>query len=210
MPPLIWSASCANFRPHPNAAEAAFWLGESRFYNRQYRPALLAYQQVPPGSPRYPDALYGRGWVYYQGSDWLKAAAEFEQVVQRFPEASIRPEALFRLGEVQFNLKELREGDRHLSATAARVSSGEAGAQCPLAHALGCVTRPATTPRLFANCPSWYAISPNQPIAAEAHYWLGMAYLSTKQLDDARAQFERVLGPAAGVGGGEPGHSAVG
>src|SRR5262249_52554852 len=26
--------------PSANATEAAFWLGESRFYNRQYRPAL--------------------------------------------------------------------------------------------------------------------------------------------------------------------------
>ena len=202
MRPLIWSASFANSRPRPSAAEAAFWLGESRFYNRQYRPALLAYQQVPPGSPRYPDALYGRGWVYYQGSDWPKAAAEFEQVVQRFPEASIRPEALFRLGEVQFNLKELREGDCRVSATAARVSSGEVGAQCPLAHRLGTLQGWQQRPGYSRVVRAWYAISPNQPIAAEAHYWLGMAYLSTKQLDEARAQFERILAqwPSSEVG----------
>ena len=189
------------FPSSTNAAEAAFWLGEARFYNRQYRPALLAYQQVPPGSSRYPDALYGRGWVYYQGSDWPKAAAEFEQVVQRFPEASIRPEALFRLGEVQFNLKNfekaiatyqqlLREYPQEKLVPNARLRSAwvryKAGNNAQAIRELSDLVRD----------------QPHQPIAAEAHYWLGMAYLSTKQLDDARAQFEKILAqwPTSEVG----------
>ena len=180
------------FPTSANAAEAAFWLGESRFYNRQYRQALLAYLQVPQGNPRYPDALYGRGWVYYQGSDWLKAAPEFEQVVRRYPEAAIRPEALYRLGEVQFNLKNfdkaiatyqqvLREYPQENLAPNARFRIGwvryKAGNSSQAIRDLSELVRD----------------HPNHPIAAEAHYWLGMAYLSDKQLDEARAQFERVL-----------------
>jgi TolA-binding protein len=182
-------------RQFPNSArsaEAAFWLGESRFYNRQYRPALLAYQQVPPTSPRYPDALYGVGWVYYQGSDWPKATAEFEQVVLRFPEASIRPEALFRLGEVQFNLKNfdkaiatyqqlLREYPQDKSAPNARLRSAwvryKAGDNAQAIRELTDLIRGQS----------------DQPIAAEAHYWLGMAYMNAKQLDNARTQFERII-----------------
>jgi TolA-binding protein len=174
------------------AAEAAFWLGESRFYNRQYRQALQAYQQVPQGSPRYPDALYGRGWVYYQGSDWLKATAEFEQVVRRYPEAAIRPEALYRLGEVQFNLKSfdkaiatyqqlLREYPQEKLAPSARFRIGwvryKAGNSAQAIRDLSELVRD----------------HPNHPIAAEAHYSLGMAYMSEKHLDEARAQFEKVL-----------------
>ena len=34
---------------------------------------------------------------------------------------------------------------------------------------------------------------PGHPIAAEAHYWLGMAYLQEKKAEEARAQFERVV-----------------
>ena len=180
------------FPSSANAAEAAFWLGESRFYHRQYRPALLAYQQVPSGSSRYPDALYGRGWVYYQGSDWLKAASEFEQVVERYPEASIRPEALFRLGEVQFNLKHfdkaiaiyqqlLRDYPQEKLAPNARLRIAwvryKAGNSGQAIRELSDLVRD----------------QPNHPIAAEAHYWLGMAYLSAKQFDEARAQFERIL-----------------
>jgi tol-pal system protein YbgF len=180
------------FPTSANAAEAAFWLGESRFYNRQYRQALLAYLQVPQDNPRYPDALYGRGWVYYQGSDWLKAAPEFEQVVQRYPEAAIRPEALYRLGEVQFNLKNfdkaiatyqqvLREYPQENLASNARFRIGwvhyKAGYSSQAIRELSELVRK----------------HPDHSIAAEAHYWLGMAYLSDKQLDEARAQFERVL-----------------
>ena len=174
------------------AAEASFWLGESRFYNHQYRQALQAYVQVPQGSSRYPDALYGRGWVYYQGNDWLKAAPEFEHVVQRYPEAPIRPEALYRLGEVQFNLKNfdkaiaayqqlLREYPQERLAPSARFRIGwvqhKAGNNSQAIRDLSEFTRDVGA----------------DPIAAEAHYTLGLAYMHEKQLDEARAQFVRVL-----------------
>lgn len=176
----------------PYVAEAAFWLGESRFYNRQYRQALMAYQHVPLGSSRYPDALFGRGWVYYQGSDWLKAATEFEQVVAKYPEASIRPEALYRLGEVQYNLKNfenavaiyrqlLREYPQDKLVPNARFRIGwvhyKTGDFSQASRELSAVVRDY----------------PNHPVAAEARYWLGMAYLSAKQFDSAQAAFDAVL-----------------
>jgi tol-pal system protein YbgF len=180
------------FPASPYAAEAAFWLGEARFYNRQYRQALQAYMQVPQGSARYPDALYSRGWVYYQGSDWLKAAPEFEQVVQRYPEAAIRPEALYRLGEVQFNLKNfaraisvyqqlLREYPQDKLAPSARFRIGW------VRHKAG---ENAQAIRDLSELVRDY---PGHPVAAEAHYWLGMSYLQEKQPDEARTHFERVL-----------------
>jgi TolA-binding protein len=173
------------FPTSAHATEAAFWLGESRFYNRQYRPALQ-------GSPRYPDALYGRGWVYYQGSDWLKAAPEFEQVVRHYPDATIRPEAMYRLGEIQYNLKNfdkaiatyqqlLREYPQEQLASNTRFRIGwvhyKAGNSSQAIRDLSELVRD----------------HPNQPIAAEARYWLGIAYLGEKQLDEARAQFETIL-----------------
>jgi tol-pal system protein YbgF len=189
------------FPASANAAEAAFWLGESRFYNRQYRPALVAYQQVPPGSPRYPDAVYGRGWVYYQGSDWPKAVSEFEQVVQRFPEASIRPEALFRLGEVQFNLKNF---DKAIATYQQLLREYPQEKLVPNARLRTAWVRykAGNSGQAIRELSDLIRDQPNQPIAAEAHYWLGMAYLSTKQLDEARAQFERILAqwPSSEVG----------
>jgi tol-pal system protein YbgF len=180
------------FPSSANAPEAAFWLGEARFYNRQYRPALLAYQQVPAGSVRYPDALYGRGWVYYQGSDWPRAATEFEQVVQRFPEASIRAEALFRLGEVQFNLKNF---DRAIATYQQLLREYPQEKLAPNARLRIAWVRYKTgnNSQAIRELSDLVREQSNQPLAAEAHYWLGMAYLSAKQLDEARAQFETVL-----------------
>jgi TolA-binding protein len=190
------------FPASANAAEAAFWLGESRFYNRQYRPALLAYLQVPQGNPRYPDALYGRGWVYYQGSDWLKAAPEFEQVVRRFPEAAIRPEALYRLGEVQFNLKNF---DKAIATYQQLLREYPQEKLAPNARfRIGWVRYKAgNSSQAIGELSELVRHHPNHPVAAEAHYWLGMAYLSTQQLDDARAQFEKVLAqrPSSDVAG---------
>jgi tol-pal system protein YbgF len=175
-----------------NAGEAAFWLGESRFYNRQYRPALLAYQQVPTGHPRYPEALYGRGWVYYQGSDWPKAAAEFEQVVQRYPDASIRPEALYRLGEVQFNAKNF---DKAIATYQQLLREYPQEKLAPNARFRIAWVQQKTgnSSRAIRELSAFVRDQPDQPITAEALYWLGMAYLGTKQLDEARAQFERIL-----------------
>jgi TolA-binding protein len=174
------------------AAEASFWLGESRFYNHQYRQALQAYFQVPQGSSRYPDALYGRGWVYYQGNDWLKAAPEFEQVVQRYPEAPIRPEALYRLGEVQFNLKNF---DKAIAAYQQLLREYPQERLAPNARfRIGWVQHKAgNNTQAIRDLSELVRDFSDHQIAAEAHYTLGMAYMHDKQHDEARAQFVRVL-----------------
>jgi TolA-binding protein len=176
----------------PYAAEAAFWLGESRFYSRQYRQALQAYLQVPQGSPRYPDALYSRGWVYYQGSDWLKASPEFEQVVRRYPEAPIRPEALYRLAEVQFNLKNF---ERAISSYQQLLQEYPQDKLAPSARfRVGWVyQRAGSNGQAIRELSEVVRAYPGHPIAAEAHYWLGMAYLQEKKAEEARSQFERVV-----------------
>lgn len=174
------------------SAEAAFWLGETRFYQRQYRQALMAYQRVPPGSSRYPDAIFGKGWVYYQGSDWLKAAAEFEQVAAKYPEAASRPEALYRLAEVQYNLKNfdkalamyrqlLREYPQEKLAPQARFRVG--WVRYKMGDFQQAIRELSDVVRAYAD----------QPVAVEARYWLGMAYLSTQQFEQAQAAFDAVL-----------------
>jgi TolA-binding protein len=180
------------FPTSPYAAEAAFWLGEARFYNRQYRQALQAYQRVPAGSARYPDALFGRGWVYYQGSDWLKAAAEFEQVVAKYPEAAIRPEALYRLGEVQYNLKNF---DRAVAMYRQLQREYPQDKLVPQGRfRIGWVRyKTGDFSQAIRDLSEVVRHYPNHPVAAEAHYWLGMAHLSAKQFDNARAAFDSVL-----------------
>jgi TolA-binding protein len=177
------------FPTSPHATEAAFWLGESRFYNGQYRPALLAYMQVPQASARYPDALYGRGWVYYQGSDWLKAAPEFEQVVQHYPDATIRPEALYRLGEIQYNLKNFDKAIATYQQLLREYPQGQLAANTRFR--IGWVHYKAgNSSQAIRDLSGLIRDHPHQPIAAEARYWLGMTYLNEKQLDEARGQFE--------------------
>ncbi|MBI3326135.1 MAG: tetratricopeptide repeat protein [Nitrospinae bacterium] len=172
--------------------EAAFWLGETRFYNQQLRQALQAYQRVPAGSPRYPDALYGAGWVSYQGSEWPKAAAQFEQVVHKYPEAPIRPEALYRLGEVQYNLKNFEAA----LATYQRLLREYPQEQLvPNARArIGWVQyKKGDTAKAILDLSALVQEYPNHPITAEARYWLGMSYMGEKQFERARAEFEEVL-----------------
>jgi TolA-binding protein len=180
------------FPNSPAAAEAAFWLGESRFYNRQYRQALQAYQRVPQSSARYPDALYSRGWVHYQSSDWLKAVAEFEALVRNYPEAAVRSEALYRIGEVQFNLKNF---DKAIGAYQQLVREYPEDKLVPSARfRIGWVRyKNGQTAQASRDLSEVVRDYPNHPVTAEARYWLGMAHLSEKQLDAARAQFEAVL-----------------
>jgi TolA-binding protein len=147
---------------------------------------------VPQGHARYPDALYGRGWVYYQGSDWLKAGPEFEQVVRRYPEAAVRPEALYRLGEVQFNLKNFDKAIATYSQLLREYPQDRLAANARFR--IGWVHYKAgNSEQAIRDLSALLRDYPNEPAAAEAQYWLGMAYMGEKQLDAARAQFENLL-----------------
>ncbi len=174
------------------SGEAAFWLGESRFYNGQLRQALQAYQQIPSGSPRYPDALYGKGWVFYQGSEWSRAAAEFEQIVRKYPQASVRSEALYRLGEVQYNLRNV---DAALGAYQQLIREYPQDKREPNARfRIGWVKyKTGEIGQSIADLSHVVREHPNHAIIAEARYWLGMAYMSEKQFERARAEYEEVL-----------------
>ena len=93
--------------------------------------------------------------------------------------------------ESRIQFKEFREGDCGVSTIAARASSGQVCAMpacAPLGTLQGWKQRPG-----YSRVVRVGTRSAHEPVTAEAHYWLGMAYLSTKQLDEARAQFERVL-----------------
>jgi TolA-binding protein len=130
-------------------------------------------------------------------------------VVQRFPEASIRPEALFRLGEVQFNLKNF---DKAIATYQQLVREYPQEKLVPNARLRTAWVRykAGNSGQAIRELSDLVRDQPNQSIAAEAHYWLGMAYLSTKQLDEARAPVRENPGPVAVLGGGEPVHSATG
>jgi len=112
--------------------------------------------------------------------------------VRRYPDATIRPEALYRLGEIQFNLKNfdkaiatyqqlLREYPQEHLASNARFRIG-------WVH-----YKAGQSSQAIRDLSELLQDHPNQPTAAEAQYWLGMAYLSEKRLDEARAQFENIL-----------------
>ena len=161
MLPLIWSASSVNFpaRLRMRPRQPSGWESHASTIaniDRHCSPINRCRQ----GSPRYPDALYGRGWVYYQGSDWPKAAPEFEQVVQRFPEASIRPGSAVSSGRIQFNLKDFEKAIAMYQQLLREYPPGVIGPQCALAQRLGVAIRLATVARRFANCPTWSAITP--------------------------------------------------
>ena len=77
------------FPTFPNAYAAQFYIGAAYFQLGRYREALNAYRdfiETYKTSPWLPEAYYKRGLTYVQLSMKEQAKADFQTVVQKFPD----------------------------------------------------------------------------------------------------------------------------
>ncbi|MBI4641446.1 MAG: tetratricopeptide repeat protein [Candidatus Tectomicrobia bacterium] len=172
--------------------EARFWLAEARSGEKKYAEALEAYKSIPQESARYEDALYGKGWVSYQQGKWKEASQEFETFVKDFQGSAFRVDALYRLAECYFNLK------NHDGSIATYKQVIAEYPQHQLARdalfRIGWVQyRREAFPDAIASLSKFLRENRSSDLADDAQYWLGMAYFSQKDYSNAALEFEELI-----------------
>jgi tol-pal system protein YbgF len=80
---------------YPNgeyADNAQYWLAESNYVQRNFRPALMDFEKVltdHPASTKVPDAELKIGFIQYEMKDWVRARAVLTQVVSSYPGTTV-------------------------------------------------------------------------------------------------------------------------
>lgn len=89
--------------PRGNFADNAwYWLGESLYVKRQYKPALDAYTALIerfPASPKVPDALFKSGLTQVELKQTDQAKASWRRVMKDYPNANAAGLARQRLAQ---------------------------------------------------------------------------------------------------------------
>lgn len=82
------------FPNSPNAYQAQYYIGQAYYSLGQYRPAMQAYREMIETyktAPWLPDAYYKRGLCYRELSMKEQAKADFQMVIDKFPDNTLAP-----------------------------------------------------------------------------------------------------------------------
>lgn len=74
------------------ADNAQYWLAESNYVQRNFRPALGDFEKVLteyPDSTKVPDSELKIGFIYYELRDWDRSRAVLNQVVSSYPGTTV-------------------------------------------------------------------------------------------------------------------------
>ncbi|ABK42990.1 Tetratricopeptide TPR_2 repeat protein [Magnetococcus marinus MC-1] len=88
----------------PLADNAQYWLGEMHYVQRNFRSALVEFNNVLvkwPNSGKVPDSLLKIGFSFYELEDYENARRALEQLVQNYPNANAVPLAMQRLKRIE-------------------------------------------------------------------------------------------------------------
>jgi tol-pal system protein YbgF len=86
----------AKYPQHALAPNAQYWIGEAYYVQRDYRHALVEFQQVlemAPAAPRVPDALLRIGMCHASLRDLASASTAWERVVRDHPRSDAADKA---------------------------------------------------------------------------------------------------------------------
>jgi tol-pal system protein YbgF len=88
------SAFQAFLQDYPSSSyadNAQYWLGEAHYVTRQFDMALADFSAVItrfPDSPKVPDSLLKKGFIYYELQDWAGARKSLQEVTGRYPDST--------------------------------------------------------------------------------------------------------------------------
>ncbi len=76
---------------------------------RQYDEAITAFERVLKEVPDYPardKILYELGWAWADKQDTAKSAAYLQELIDKFPNSDLVPEAVYQLAQQQFDARQ--------------------------------------------------------------------------------------------------------
>jgi TolA-binding protein len=115
-------------------ARAEYLAGEGYAQGGNWKMAIAAYSQVPPGTKWSDDAAYGLAYARWQAGDPVRAAKDLETWLAKHPASPTRPAALYALGRIREDAGKLDEAAKWY-AQAAKLPSAGPAAPSPWAEA---------------------------------------------------------------------------
>ncbi len=95
-----------NFKEHPYADNAVFWIGEGHFQEKKYASAVKQFERVVrefPQGNKVPDALLRAGSCYLRLSRPKKAQESFDRLIKLYPQSIAAQKAKTWLAEINRN-----------------------------------------------------------------------------------------------------------
>jgi tol-pal system protein YbgF len=99
-----FSALTKRFPEDPLASNAQYWIGETRYRQRDFAEAVVAFRKVVDGYPtsaQVPEALLKIGLCHRALKDQARARVAWEQVVKEYPETNAATQARSLLTTVE-------------------------------------------------------------------------------------------------------------
>lgn len=202
-----YEQAAAAFRPltRASAAEqtgkAYYWLGNAHLANQQMDRALEAYNQAlerdaAPSSVMV-EVQFQRAWSLYQNQRYEDAAADFQSLAEKFPDARRGQDALFWAADSFYQLDNYsRAGSLFQKFLDTNPEdSKRAGALYGLAWTHFKQRRFAPAARRFrAFLDAYQGVDGDIPYRQDARLRLADSYFALKQYDDAIAAYRRLSG----------------
>jgi TolA-binding protein len=187
--------------PHPNLDLALYGLGWSCLKLGDYNQAVASFSRLIadfPLSPVYSEAApplaqayYGQGESWYEQGQYQLALESYRRLLRDYPESELAPGATYKLGLCHL---ELNQPDKGVASFKRLIAEYPEHQLVPAAWLrLGELRFErkdyAAAARAYTNA----ARSPDQRLAAEARYWLGECLAHQGRLEQALAEFLKLL-----------------
>ncbi len=183
----------------PAVCEAAFFLGEARYEQGEDAEAIKWYRAAAEeGSPVADRALYMQGFARLRQKENQRAAASFQELVDRFDSSDLMGESLYLVGEAHFRDERFAESTRALGrlleeypghSVASKALYRLGVAHCRLEQWRAGRSALADLARRF----------PEFEHGADAELWRGRALAAEGSSRAARQAFARVLKRDEGI-----------
>lgn len=175
------------------ADKAAYWLGEAYYQAGKHASALDAYRRSLGAAPRgdyAPYALYSIATIE-STSDPERAVVTYKRLLDEFPNSTLTPDAIYRMGQVLETLGRLDEAHVAYSRVIAQHPASE-----PAAYAAAGIASVQFARGDYAlAAQSYLKLAEAHPDDAGACVWMlraGDALLSAEDYDGAAVAYARV------------------
>lgn len=177
-------------------AEACYLLAECAYRTRNYKQAgeYIAQAEQQPGwqnSPNRVQAMYLKGYIYFQQRMYVQAEAALQQFVAHTePTQPTYADALNRIGDCQFNARRFDEAIKTYQQVIALAATGADYAMFQAGYAYGLKHEYVSKAEKMLSLVTTY---PQSDYADDALYELARAYIENNQEESAIMAYERLL-----------------
>lgn len=189
------------FPENPLAAEAQLKNGSILMQEGRYEEALAAYGSVQDDRPQREAALLGASQALHAMERYAEAIEPCRELLERYPDGDLVPQALYQLGVCQLALKLYDESAETFSGLAERFADHEYGEKAAAAVVLVWYQAGAEHAEQVLQAAAKYLERYHAgPSVGQVHFCAGEAFLWRKRFDRAIESYRRVPTPSALAG----------